>query len=61
MTEERAREILGAVLRDDGTIYHGLDSADQSLWKIGSEKIWLYGVFTFNQLKALAWIMENKK
>lgn len=58
MTEEKAREILGASIQEDGSLLNRVDLID---WQVGSETVSLDAqFFTVEQLIAIAWWMTNK-
>jgi hypothetical protein len=60
MTEEKAREILGGWTTPTGEIEHKppLDTSCQ--WR-GTSVAGLWGTFTSDKLRAIAWWMDNMK
>lgn len=60
MNEEKAREILGTMITDDGGLSCSSEWVD---WPHGDDKdvICLDGNFLANDLEAMAWWMRNKR
>lgn len=58
MDEARAREILGASVNGDDGLGPSIDHLVK--WFKGNVTAWIVGDFTPEQLRAVAWWMENK-
>lgn len=58
MNEERARAVLGAMIRSDGKLDETFNLVDRT--PAGVPVILLTGFYTAEQLAAISWWMDNK-
>ena len=60
MDEARAREILGNVIKPNGTLYLGNDNPSYISWGNIGDRVYLDGGYSAETLEAIAWWMRNK-
>jgi hypothetical protein len=60
MDEARARKILGDIIQPDDSLSKGTDYVFWKPWETGVAEVELDAFFSADQLKAMAWWMENK-
>lgn len=58
MDEREVREILGEIIESNDSLF---DGHNYTKWKAYEEDITLDGLFSVEELEAIAWWMRNKK
>ena len=58
MNSKKAREILGDTIKTDYGLHDLYSYTD---WRVGDNSVTLDGLFTANELEAIAWWMRNTK